>query len=209
MVKHLTSALCKTFMRAQKILLARHGKTHERYRNRYIGSTDAPLSDQGKKQCRRLSETIINRFRPVACFCSPMQRTRQTAEIIAAAHVIPVRYDAGLREIDFGRWEGLSFSEIKISDPELVRQWAQAPESFQFPEGESTASFRARVCQAADKLRGHDDYLVVAHGGVIRTMICHYLDISLDNYLLFNVKPARLGVIDLFAEGGVLNGFNI
>ena len=122
---------------------------------------------------------------------------------------IHAEYD--LREIDFGRWEGLLFAEIAPGDSELVKRWSAWDREFAFPDGEAVAGFLARTGAVAERLaaRPEETVLVVAHGGVIRALICHLLKLPPQNYLLFDVKPARLATLDLFSEGAVLTGFNL
>ncbi|MEJ2690263.1 MAG: histidine phosphatase family protein [Deltaproteobacteria bacterium] len=197
-------------MKGRQIIFARHGSTGERYLNRYIGSTEAPLAAEGEQQSRALAYRIAAKFLPAACWASPMQRARRTAIIVTDVLGIPTTYFEELREIDFGSWEGLSYTEIAAKNPNLLADWMANPEDFRFPDGEKIADFRVRVKSAARRLAdGDDSILVIAHGGVIRAMLCYYLGLSMDNYLLFDVQPARFSVVTLFDQGGVLSGFNL
>lgn len=198
-------------MEKRQIFLARHGTTGERYQGRFVGSTDVPLAAEGEVESRELAQRMGARFQPDECWCSPLQRTRQTAAIVSEAlRGIRVTYFEELREIDFGLWEGLSFQEIAAEDPDLVAEWTANPENFRFPGGEKIADFRARARSVAKRLaESNDSILVIAHGGVIRAMICHYLGLSMDNYVLFDAQPARLAVVTLFDARGVLSGFNL
>ncbi|MCW5211081.1 histidine phosphatase family protein, partial [Desulfobulbus sp. N3] len=123
-------------------------------------------------------------------------------------------YDERLREIDFGRWELQTFADIAAQDEELLPAWNQYLD-FTFPEGEAVAAFIQRVeamlavFSGMETSAGTNTVAVVTHGGVIRTMICLALGISPRNYLLFDVQPASLTVLDLFSEGGVLRGLNL
>lgn len=195
----------------KKILLARHASTGREYQGRFIGATDLPLAASGPAEVARLAQALAP-FSPAATLCSPLLRARQTVELLAGhAEIGPVQLDRDLREIDFGRWERLSFAEIAQGDSELVRRWAAWSEDFAFPEGEAVGGFLARTGAAAARLaaRPEESILVVAHGGVVRALLCHLLKLEPRHYLLFDVKPARLATIDLFPEGGVLTGLNL
>lgn len=195
----------------KKILLARHASTGREYQGRFIGATDLPLAASGPAEVARLAQALAP-FSPEATLCSPLLRARQTVELLAGhAEIGPVLPDRDLREIDFGRWERLSFAEIAQGDSELVKRWAAWAEDFAFPEGEAVGGFLARTGAAADRLaaRPEESILVVAHGGVVRALLCHLLKLEPRHYLLFDVKPARLTTIDLFPEGGVLTGLNL
>ena len=89
-----------------RLLLVRHGATILSAEDRFAGSTDVDLSEEGRDQARGLAERLAQE--PLsAAFASPMKRTIETASIAAAPHgLTPVPVD-GLREIDHGRWEGM------------------------------------------------------------------------------------------------------
>jgi broad specificity phosphatase PhoE len=133
-----------------------------------------------------------------------MQRCRQMAAL-AAPNLSP-QTDPDLREIDFGRWETWTFAEAAAQDPSLVDRWAQMSPQFAFPGGECLGDFVRRVRAAADRLirAEAETVLAVAHGGVIRTMICHLLGLEPHRYVAFDVPYAALAVIDVFDGRGVL-----
>ncbi len=198
-------------MAPKQILLARHASTGREYHGRFIGATDLPIGADGTVETPRLAE-IIRPYSPAVTFCSPFLRVRQTVELLAERLDLgEIHVDYDLREIDFGRWEGLSFNEIAEGDSELVKRWSAWNPEFTFPEGEKVADFleRTRVLAAKLAAREEQTILIVAHGGVVRALLCHLLKLPPQHYLLFDVKPARLATIDLFSEGGVLSGLNL
>lgn len=188
----------------ERLILARHAQVDSRYAGRFLGSTDAPLSDLGRRQAAALAGTV--RRKHVDAFCaSPLRRARQTAELLGAE----AQSDADLREIDFGRWEGCSFEEISTGgQAERIDRWRRFDLEFCFPGGESLGGFVARVARAADRLAAGPSKttLAVTHGGVIRAIICHLLGLEAKHYLRFEVPPASITTIDLFDGGGVLVG---
>lgn len=192
-----------------RLLLARHGETGNRYAGRYIGATNLPLSALGREQARRLAGVLPDGI--TRCLCSPMRRAKETADLALHGRDCPLEEMDVLREVDFGRWEGLSFSEIVAQDQELVDEWQRDPLSFRFPGGELTADFRQRVheaLQAIIALPG-EALLVICHGGVIRAMLCSLLGLSFDHYLSFWIAPAALTVIEVDGQRGVLTGLNL
>ncbi|MDH4318899.1 MAG: histidine phosphatase family protein [Desulfobulbaceae bacterium] len=193
---------------ATKLLLIRHAYTGDINRGKMVGYTDIPASPQGLSQAARLRGLVAG-FRPDGWYSSPMLRARQTTEIILGAdHGVVL--DDRLREINFGRWEMMSYEDISAQDPHLLTPWAEYFD-FAFPEGESVASFAERVEEMWDVLRNHEKrtIVVISHGGVIRKMICLALGLSIKNYLLFNVEPAKMTVLDVYPEGALLSGFNL
>ena len=191
---------------SKTLYLLRHGTVGAD--GRFLGATDLPLSPDGIGQTQRIRSAIASRGVD-AILCSPMLRCRQTLEHLQLDLAAIV--DEDLREADFGLWENRSFSEIAKEYPDLVSVWQAAPDAFSFPEGESIATFYARIGRLH---RAIVDYparrlLVVSHAGIIRHLICAMLDIDLVNNLLFRIDPGKIAVIDLFSEGGVLRGLNL
>ena len=194
-----------------RLLLIRHAATAVTGNNVLLGSTDVEASVAGLQQLERLPGLLEN-HRPDLWFCSPMHRAVQTVEYLHDLYSKDLKFqkDERLREIDFGRWEQKSFDEIETSDPELIPAWSQYKD-FVFPEGEAVDEFIGRVKTALDEFKGMDgkEIGVIAHGGVIRTMICLALGLDPKNYLLFTISPASLTILDLYPEGGVLTGMNM
>ncbi|MFA5863566.1 MAG: histidine phosphatase family protein [Phycisphaerae bacterium] len=210
---------------AKRLLLVRHASTGPEYAGRYVGSTDVPLSAEGLRQAEGLASLVrrSKKYTPLRSrllkgdqpcmsilriITSPLRRARQTGETLAG--VVPVEVDADLREIDFGKWEGRTFDQIAVSDPQLVDRWANYDSEFAFPGGESTQHFLERVHRVADRMAADpaENVLAVTHGGVIRAIICYLLGLPSRNYLLFDVKPASLTTIELIDGKGVLTGLN-
>ena len=186
--------------------LLRHGKTG--FPGCYIGSRDVPLSPEGVLQVGTLQTTFqSHNFDKI--LISPMLRCRQTCDIVLPDTA--VTYSDNLREVDFGRWEGLTFEQIAKQDPEIVTEWADGAPGFTFPDGESVASFGKRIKKIATELSQMqgEKILVVSHGGVIRVLLCHFLGIDPHNYLMFQVKKGTYSTVDHFGEQGVLTGFNL
>jgi alpha-ribazole phosphatase len=192
----------------QRLVLIRHGDSGDRYRGRYIGRTDAPLSAEGRRQAAALAGPVA-RLNGAHFLASPLRRTRETAEIALGAQG-RFEIDDNLREIDFGRWEGMSFAEIAAADPAAVDRWALLEDAFAFPEGEGIRAFRERIGAVAGRIAAVPAPTVVlfAHGGVIRFLICHFLGLPDRHHLLFGVRPASISEIRFDGGGGVLIRLN-
>ncbi len=189
-----------------RLILLRHGRTG--HSGRYIGASDVLLSSEGKRQILELAPDLQN-VSIDTIIASPMLRCRQTLDLLRLN--VPVQFDSDLREIDFGRWEGQTITEITANDPEQVRAWAAGGTDFCFPEGESNADFFARMERVKARLFTLQSRtaLIVTHGGVIRSLICGLLGLPHDRHLLFQVAKGHYSIIDLYSEGGVLTGFNL
>lgn len=189
-----------------RLILLRHGRTG--LSGRYVGSSDVPLSEEGRKQIIALRSSL-GAMQIDGLMASPMLRCTQSAHLLELG--LPVQLEPDLREIDFGRWEGKTFAEIEAQDPELVQDWAQGKDDFRFPDGEATDGFARRVDAVTKRLLASDakTQLLVAHGGVIRSLICGLLGLSQSSYLLFRVAKGHYSTLELYDGGGVLTGFNL
>jgi len=118
--------------------------------------------------------------------------------------------DDNLREINFGRWEGMSFEEIAAADPAVVDRWAALDDAFAFPEGEGIKAFQERIRAAAERIAADPAGTVVVftHGGVIRFLICHFLGLPDRHHLLFDVRPASVSEIRIEGGKGILTLLN-
>lgn len=194
-----------------RLLLIRHAAIEGAERSLLVGASDVPASQQGLRDLQRLAG-VLARFSPEAWFCSPLLRARQSVALLGEyceTARTPV-VDERLREIDFGRWEMKSFAEIAAMDQDLIPGWSEYTH-FTFPGGESVAAFCARAVSVLADLRAsvHSEIAVVAHGGIIRTLICLALGLSPKNYLLFDVRPGTAAVLELYPDGAVLAGLNL
>jgi alpha-ribazole phosphatase len=192
----------------QRLILVRHGDLGARYRGRYVGRTDAPLAAEGRRQAAALAGDLGRRG-GAHILCSPLLRARETAEIALGADAA-FTIDDDLREIDFGRWEAMSFAEIAAADPAAVDRWAALEDDFTFPGGEGIGAFRKRIGAVAGRIAADPSGTVVAitHGGVIRLLICRFLELEYRRYLLFDVRPGSLSEISIEGGKGVLTRLN-
>ncbi|MGC8777831.1 MAG: alpha-ribazole phosphatase [Candidatus Caldatribacteriaceae bacterium] len=158
----------------KEVYLLRHGDTDATENGYYAGWMDIPLSVRGKRRIERVREVLpVGSFRRV--LVSPLQRTVETARIVVGDKPLEVREE--LRERSFGSWEGKNWKEIEECFPEDIRRWRQDPLHFTPPGGESFAVVLERVVSFWEWLREEPPgrYLLVTHGGVIRSLLVHLL----------------------------------
>ena len=163
-------------MQSYTIHLIRHGATKGNQLGQYIGRTDLPLAPEGAEQLRELSRAGGYPTAQVY-YCSPLLRCRETLNILYP-DAEPVVVE-GLRECDFGEWEGKTAKELMEEDPSFAK-WMESGAQATPPGGESGAVFMHRVCEAFEKLV--EDMLrsrttsavIVTHGGVIMTILSAY-----------------------------------
>lgn len=156
----------------RRIVLLRHGNTVGNSQERFHGRQDVALSDEGRRQVRAAGHELAHEFFDLVA-ASPLARAWESARLLVPNH--PVRLLPELREIDFGRWEGLTAEEIEARDPALYRAWRSGAADFEFPGGERRADFRARVLRGLEALEasGARNALVATHKGVIRVVVEH------------------------------------
>lgn len=183
------------------LLLVRHGETDWNAERRLQGREDRPLSARGRSQARALAPYVA-RYRPDRVTCSPLLRTRQTAQLLGVA---VTRLDPRWQEADLGSWTGRTREELVATGDGGYAAWRAG--SYQPPGAEPLTELRLRVASAIDDLPGGGVHLVVTHGGPIRAA-CHTL-VGLDPAALVPVPPGSLTAFDLGGARPRLLAFNV
>jgi alpha-ribazole phosphatase len=193
----------------RELILIRHCQSRDAG-ERYIGRTDTPLTEQGREQAKEVCSQLA-RMPVEVLYRSPALRACETLQpLLDKDPSLKVVVLPELQEIDFGKWEGLTFAEIQAKDPERVAEWAKGDLSFSFPDGESLELFWQRICQAGNRLLsgGEKSVAVVTHGGVIRYLLCHYLGLPPEKHRSFQIDLGSMTTLT-FSEGfAVLKGLN-
>jgi alpha-ribazole phosphatase/probable phosphoglycerate mutase len=194
------------------LLLIRHGQTDWNLAQRFQGQSDIPLNETGRKQANALAERLAAEDFD-AVYSSDLQRAAETASIILQmSGCKPDLYPAPrLREVNFGDWEGLTYDKIKAKHPEALAAWEADIFKNAPPNGETLEELSVRVQSMLDELREkHDDQnvLVVAHGGVLQTLICLALKLPPTMYWQFHLSTASLSEIAFYPAGAILNSLN-
>ncbi|MED7953518.1 bifunctional RNase H/acid phosphatase [Streptomyces sp. BE303] len=187
-------------------VLLRHGETHLTPEKRFSGSggTDPELSEKGRWQAERAAEALAARGSVQAVVASPMLRTRQTAETVAARFGLDVRYEDGLREVDFGAWEGLTFGEVQERHPEDLTAWLGSAKARPTGGGESFTTLTHRVGVARDKVLARypgKTVLVVSHVSPIKTLVRLALGAPPDALYRMELSAASLCAVQYYADG--------
>ncbi|HET6949309.1 MAG TPA: histidine phosphatase family protein [Acidimicrobiales bacterium] len=217
------------------VLLVRHGATATTGKELPGRAPGLHLSDVGRRQAEDVAARIMARMAPpppaadrvegnggsparrrrakrpkiAAVYASPLERTRETAEPIAAAAGTEVVPDEGLLELDMGEWTGL---ELKAARKR--REWAtiqRYPSGFTFPGGESFLAMQARMVAALDRLHAaHPGETVVAvsHADPIRAAVNHAMGAHLDLFQRVVVSPCSVTALALGDEGPLVLSVN-
>ncbi|KIE27900.1 phosphoglycerate mutase [Streptomyces sp. MUSC 125] len=166
------------------LVLVRHGETIWHAENRYTGRSDIPLTPRGHEQAEQLA-AWAKRARPDALWVSPLLRARDTARPVAEATGLEPREDPRLREIDFGRGEGLTTAEMREAFPGRLAAFHSDPSGHHLPDGERPADAVERGLACLREInRRHPDgrVLVVGHSTLNRLLLCRLTGVPLSEY---------------------------
>lgn len=162
-------------MKSYIIHFIRHGEISPTLSGKYIGTTDVPLSEEGKTKLRKHDFELKYPYAE-AVFTGPLKRCTQTAKILYPSKEAIVI--DGLTECHFGEWENHSAQELR-DDPDFTK-WLAGDTSVKPPRGESNADFIRRICLTFEQIvnglikSGVTDSVIITHGGVMTTLLSVY-----------------------------------
>jgi broad specificity phosphatase PhoE len=181
------------------IYLVRHAATE--FEGKWIGTTDVPLSSAGRRQADELARTL-SRVGADTLFASDLLRAQETAIAIGGLVGLTPKLMPGLRECDFGAWEGLTWEQIAVRFPSDAEAYLNDWLTIVPPGGERLEAMRERVLAAwgeivrADWTRG----ILVGHGGSNRLLLAEFLGMPLSNLFRIGQDIAAVNLIT-FVDG--------
>ncbi|HKQ60541.1 MAG TPA: histidine phosphatase family protein [Candidatus Polarisedimenticolaceae bacterium] len=183
-----------------RLLLVRHGATVLAAEDRFAGSIDAPLSEEGRDQARALGKRLAGE--PLAAvYSSPSSRAVETARLVVAGRGLEPVVVPELREIAHGRWEGSSREEVRAAWPEEYARWSHDPFTFAPEGGETGLAVLARALPALLAIVArHPEAttLVVSHKATLRLLVGHFLGVELHGYRdKLDQSPCGLSVLEM------------
>jgi probable phosphoglycerate mutase len=201
-----------------RLLLVRHGETEWNRASRFQGKIDVPLNDTGRNQAQKAAE-FLKEVPIDFAVTSPMQRPKETAEIILKYHPdVRLQLHAELSEISHGLWEGKLESEIEQLYPGELRRWRETPAQVQMPEGENLQQVWDRAIPAWNDIvkTAESDAsgtgLVVAHDATNKVLLCHLLGLGIEDFWKIKQGNGAVTCID-YPQGSegmpVLQAINI
>lgn len=186
-----------------RIYLVRHGATDLTAEDRFAGSSDVPLSDAGRRQVASLAERLRGEDLD-AIYASPLQRTVETARILGVPHGLEPIAEPGLREIDYGHWEGLRRSEVESAFRDEYAIWQEDPFVIAPAGGESGVNVLNRALPVVRRIverHRHRTVVVVSHKGTNRLLIGSLLGFDMRGYRdRLDQSPAALNILDFMSE---------
>ena len=187
-------------MQSYVIHFIRHGDIEDTLKGKYIGTTDVPLSEIGKRNLREYDSKYIYPGTQVV-FTSPLKRCTETAKILYPDQT-PLVIDQ-LSECCFGEWENKSAEELK-GNPDFEK-WLAGSTDVKPPRGESGADFTKRVCLMFKQIvegmmkTNNTEAVIITHGGVIMTILSVFglpqakpFEWVMDNGFGYSVRLTRM-----------------
>lgn len=174
--------------------LVRHGESTWNLDERLQGGQDPPLSPRGHVQAAALAARVAG-VAFTGLYTSPLSRARETAAVCAPLLGLIPEPVSDLREMGLGVWEGLTVKAVQTEAGDAYRCWIDAPADHPPPGGEPlevVAERTGRVLERVGRDGGEGPVLVVSHGGVIASLLCRWLGLSLNELWRFRLANASI-----------------
>ena len=204
------AAAAKGSLIPTRLYLVRHGQVADGHTDRYHGHNDIGLSAKGVRQFEELAARL--RSVPLAgVYASDLTRALTGAKIISRGRELKPQIIPEFREVHFGLWEGLNFTEIAEQYPTELEARFRDLASFRIPGGESLTDVRTRALpRLTDLIQKHQQeaFLIVAHAGINRVILSDALGLSLEFLFRLDQNYGCLNIIDYFPDMAVVRLIN-
>lgn len=181
-----------------KLFLIRHGQTSWNLEGRYQGNNDIELNQVGIKQAK-LAAKYLSRVEFANIYSSPLKRTLYTAEKIKGRRDLETKVRDDLKEMNFGKWEGMKFSEINEKYHRDYHNWLEDPYSNGPTDGENfkeiTERTTAEIGRIVSENTDGSSVAVVAHGGVILSLLVYWLQIPLARWKSIIQRQGAINIV--------------
>ena len=179
-------------MPVQRVCLIRHGETEWSLNGRHTGTTDIPLTENGRNVARQW-KPVLSQVTFALVLTSPLQRARETCELTGLGERGEV--DSDLREWNYGEYEGLTPQEIHARRP----SWMIFTDGC--PGGESPNQIQARIDRVIKKVRAvNGDVALFAHGHFLRCFGARWLGLRTEDGCFFLLDPATVSVVSYYGD---------
>lgn len=191
-----------------KVFLLRHGETEGNVNGQFSGATDTPLTKYGIEQANEAHLKLRGESFDVVV-SSPLSRAHDTAKCVTTN---TITLHEGLCEMNFGIFEGLTYIEIQEKYFEEYKVWKKEGTDYRFKNGESLRGFYDRVIQTYTELLKQyegQNILIVAHSGVIRSILAHEISENFDHYWKYKIDNCKVSIIEYLDGFAILEASNI
>lgn len=194
-----------------RFIIVRHGETNGTEKGRYYGRTNMSLSVKGVEQAKKLRKWL-KKYSLHYIYTSPLRRCKETSAIIKGKGKIPTIILPELQEIDFGRWEGLSLTQIQNKYPRKFKSWLLNFEAHQMPGGEKVKDMERRVrrfWREAAKRHLQKNVLIVTHGGPAKVMVMTALGLPPKKFWHLYIDTGSVSVIEFWEDESLARCINV
>lgn len=185
------------------LYMVRHGQTAASRENRFSGSSDPPLTAVGEAMAEAFGKAYAAVTWDAIC-TSPMLRTRQTAAPLCRLAGVAATVEDGLKEIDYGEWEGLRQDEVRQRWPDAYEYWAHDVASRGTPGGETAFHVAARAMRVVEAIRTryqHGNVLLVSHKATLRVITCALLGLDVRLFRQRIAQPVAAVTMFVLSDG--------
>lgn len=189
------------------LIIVRAGQTAWNKENRFRGRIDLPMDDIGWRQAEVVARRIGAEFQPAAVLSSPLQRTMQTAGLIARPLGLAVGTDEGLLDMDYGDFAGLDPAEAGRRFTDLYRAWLDLPQLVRLPHGESLEDARVRAADLIQRMVGRypdRQVILVSHLVICQMLLCVALHLHNSFVGYFQLDTGSLSVLEVERKRTIL-----
>ena len=182
-----------------RLFFIRHGQTDWNVKGKIQGSRDIELNNTGILQAEELSRKVIeNEYRFTKIYTSQQKRATKTAEILSKAINVDYILAEGIEEINFGEWEGLSWSEVQEKFPVEHEIWFNNRRYTRSPKGESYQDLLERVLATINKImiENTEEVAIVTHSAVIMCLQCYMTNTPFDEMMKFSMDNSAIVELD-------------
>lgn len=191
------------------IILVRHVETEANRDKIFSGWTDYPVTKVGKIQRIKLGREIKKYEKIQKMYSSPLPRTKYTAIHIKRVLKKKIEYSDILKEVHFGKFEGLKGSHIAEEFPDVWQQWNSDFVNYRIPEGESILDLKLRLIPFLENIiEKNEDCIIVSHGAAIQIMITYLLNFDVKDMWRFQIKNGSFAEIEYNDGFGFLKRLN-
>ncbi|MEJ2721229.1 MAG: histidine phosphatase family protein [bacterium] len=189
------------------VYFLRHGETESSRVGGFCGVSDPALTSEGHRMAEQFAAAYQS-FPWAAVYCSPLRRSKDTAKPLCDAAGLDMQVRDGLREINFGKWEGKTPGDVKVEYHDEYVRWMADPGWNRPTGGERGVDVARRSSMVLDEIeRDHLEgkVLVVSHKATTRIMICLLLGIDVGRYRdRIDMPVASLNVVEMTEQGPLL-----
>ena len=188
-----------------EILFIRHGETDCNKKHLYYGHLNPSLNETGINQLKNTKKKLEKMNEKInIIFSSDLKRCRESLELLEIDKNIKQHFSENLRELNFGILEGKTYKEIENQFPHYVNEMKNNWRNFKAEGGESLSDLQKRSAKEINKIKNeykNKKILVVAHAGVIQSLISYYLFNNLDGYWKFRLDNGSITKMTVMDDG--------